>query len=1001
MSDDIEDIVIEKKGNLIDKYFYYQNYYEKKYGKDKTIVFMEIGAFYESYATDTEGHNIRKLALETSTQNNINWTCTKKNNNIPEVSRKNPYLLGFNSISKENFVYFLVENGYTVVLFKQVETKNTNNLKNTEQKERCLEGIYDSTTYISSNLENTVDKFTCCIYICKFKNKANEYLDKLAIGISLINIETGNNIMYESCSKQSDHYFPLDEIKRLLNYYKPANIFLCCKEDINEIVKYLELKEGTYKYFDMSEDLFPEDIFKTQYQNKFLEKIFHHKKIGDITMLENLGISRYIYGIISYIIQLNFIYSKDPSVIKNLSEPQLYEQDKFLILGNDVIEQLDICGLNGNKKNSLFEIINKTLTISGKKFLHYNLLNPITNIEEINDRYDMISEIKKHFIDELKEELKKIYDLERLHRYLIIGKLHPKHFIRLHETYESIIKIINICKKSKIIKKLLNKDKINLFENFIEEYTKEFNLTEMNKYMLNNIDNSFFKNQFQEEQNNILILTNKIEKIVKYVNGLVDKKETPKKCISLEYNTIERNYIKITKKRGDILKKEISKLDKTIIKWDKVEFKNTSIKNQDKGNYKLIIPELYEYSYKIDEIKENLRYKVKDKYLECLQNYTNKYYKCFKYLEDFISMIDFLYSGAVCAQEFRYVKPIIQDKNNGSSYIKTFQLRHPIIERINTISEYIPHDISIGLEYKGYLIYGLNSAGKSSIQKEIGLSIILAQIGYYVPAESFIYFPYTGIYARINGNDNLMKGLSSFDLEMFELNSILQRTNNKGKNTLVIGDEVCRGTEIISAISIITSILLLLIERNCNFIFTSHIHKISTLPEIINLKELKICHLKVEFDNLKKRLIFYRQLIDGSGPETYGLLVAKFRIQCEEFILIAEKIKKKHMNESKTLLDVRKSKYNSSIYMEKCQICHHKPLISDEYIEYLDTHHINFQKDCDCSGYIKNKSHIHKNNESNLIVLCKKCHQKVHHEKIIIKGYLQTSDGPIINYYYK
>ena len=157
----------------------------------------------------------------------------------------------------------------------------------------------------------------------------------------------------------------------------------------------------------------------------------------------------------------------------------------------------------------------------------------------------------------------------------------------------------------------------------------------------------------------------------------------------------------------------------------------------------------------------------------------------------------------------------------------------------------------------------------------------MAQAGFYVPCSSFEYYPYTQLFTRILNNDNLFTGQSSFAIEMSELRSILLRAN---KNSLVLGDELCSGTENISAISIVSAGLKTLSDIKCSFIFTSHLHQLMNLSLIQQIQNLKIYHLKIVYDQEKDILIYDRKLENGSGPAIYGLEVCKAMDLGNEFI---------------------------------------------------------------------------------------------------------------------
>ena len=300
-------------------------------------------------------------------------------------------------------------------------------------------------------------------------------------------------------------------------------------------------------------------------------------------------------------------------------------------------------------------------------------------------------------------------------------------------------------------------------------------------------------------------------------------------------------------------------------------------------------------------------------------------------------------------------------------------------------------------EKNGVLLYGLNSVGKSSLMKSIGIAIIMAQIGYYVPATSFVYEPYMALYARITGNDNIFKGLSSFALEMTELDAILLRTEAQGPSTIVIGDEICRGTEDTSGLSLVASALVSLSECNSTFIFSSHLHELPNITEVAKLPNLRLYHLRVEYDEKNDCLVFDRKLTPGSGPKVYGLAVARYLIKNKKFINRAEIIKNRLLGTSVATIPTKKSNYNKDLLVKSCSVCNYVPV--EDYYKELESHHINFQKDCQADGKINIKPYLSKNKLYNLVVLCRKCHVKVHKGEIIINGYADTSIGPILDYY--
>ena len=345
--------------------------------------------------------------------------------------------------------------------------------------------------------------------------------------------------------------------------------------------------------------------------------------------------------------------------------------------------------------------------------------------------------------------------------------------------------------------------------------------------------------------------------------------------------------------------------------------------------------------------------------------------------------LDLITNNAYTSTKYHYTKPTINKESD--SYIHSTNLRHPIIERIIDY-EYVPHNVKLDSETKGNLIYGYNGVGKSSIMKGIGLNLIMAQCGMYVGADSFEYGVFESLYTRISGNDNLFKGHSSFIIEMNELRNILKKANSK---SLVIGDEICRGTEYLSANAIVASAILKLSNMDAKFLFATHLHELAQVNDIKLLNTIKFYHLSVE----KKgdELIFNRQLKDGTGEQIYGITVAQYILDDPLFIKKAVEIKNSILEKdgiNTKLLSDKKSLYNKEIYMDSCAVCGGK--------EKLESHHINMQKDfiSTPNGQINiKKKHILKDSKANIVVLCSECHDNLHSGNFTITGLTKTSGG--------
>jgi DNA mismatch repair protein MutS len=259
--------------------------------------------------------------------------------------------------------------------------------------------------------------------------------------------------------------------------------------------------------------------------------------------------------------------------------------------------------------------------------------------------------------------------------------------------------------------------------------------------------------------------------------------------------------------------------------------------------------------------------------------------------------------------------------------------------------------------------------------KSIAINILLAQSGQYVFCDKLELSPYNALYTRISSSDNIFRKESSFVREMYELSNILRRVNNK---SLVVGDEVCCGTENTSAISIVASTLLILVELKCSFLFATHLHELTGIKEIKESKEILIKHMMINISN--DNIIFERKLLDGEGHKLYGVNICRYLKMPEEFLLNAERFRKELCNEQLDFLNLKKSNYNSKIYMDLCIVCNKN--------KATETHHIVYQS---------HDNSKQMNNKNNLVQICEECHNNEHINKNIkIEGYIDTILGRVL-----
>ena len=973
---------------IVDDYLDYQYTYQKKYG-DKTIVLMQVGSFFEAYAIDGDEEKINV--------DNLYYICdlmniqiSRKNKSILKSSRSNPLMAGFPLVAIDKFIQILMNNHFTVVQVEQV----------TEPPEplRKITNIYSPGTQInycpSEETSNLVS-----IYIETIPD-LKKYKDTVCIGLSVIDLPTGKSIVYEAFSEKDDLHQAFDEVFRFIQSHNPREIVINAKSSPfskEQLVSYLEIQNRTYHYNTEAE--MDKTYEKLAYQKTFLEKVYQHQKNNLLSIHEFLDLENKLYGTISFIYLLQFAYEHNESVVERIDKPEIWSSNKYLILTNDSINQLNLVDNSNNINNkygSLLGIVSNASTAIGKRYLKEQLLNPINSLEQLEHRYQCIQELLTRDSDSgeymfklVEEKLKRIMDIERLHRRMSLKILQPADFSNLDMAYQNIVSIFEmeeLFQEKELTKIIPDSEEIENFQEFMLEYRELFDLDEIGKYHLNNITGSFFKlgqvPEIDEIQQKINKYRNQLQSIANKLSYFIEKGS---EFIKVEFIEKEGYYLQTTKKRGEALKKSFSN---TAYQPFEVKDIKLTINPREldlkflKDRTKITSDRINTISGKLRSLQIKLESLTKEHYLNKLEHFYHKYSGSLTSISIFVGQIDFFKSNAKTSVMYGYTRPnIIQ---NDSSYVDIKDMRHPIIERINGGSEYITNNVMIGKEdLNGILLYGCNAVGKSSLMKAVGLNIIMAQAGMYVAASNFTYQPFDYIFTRISDNDNIFKGQSSFAVEMSELRSILKRSNKK---SIILGDELCSGTESVSAQSIFAASVIKLSGSNINFIFATHLHELYKMEEIQELENVKSYHLKVIFDEINKTLIYDRKLEEGNGPTIYGLEVCKAMDLDPDFLKLANKLRKKIVNVSDQILTTQKSNYNHDLYMDKCEICHE---------DSTDTHHITEQHLFDDNNM---KEHLPKNKLSNLVPLCQGCHDNVHHGNLIIRGYVDTSEGKKLDF---
>ena len=962
-------------------YFTIHNYYSKIYGENRSIILMQVGSFHECYCTNEDGLDLVSLAKK------LDVVCTKKNNKINDVSRKNPRMMGFPVRVVGNFIQQLLDLNYTVVLIDQV-TQPPN-------PKREVTAIYSPGTYID-NQHLPINNYLVSLVFDYGKDKSGNI--NLVVGMVAYDLTTGKGSCFEAHSLKSDKMFALDETVRYLASFSPREVVVAFLGDTKNQINQLKI-EQIYQYININPDMVylakNKMSHKISYQNEYFGKVFNFD--NQLSVIENLQMEFNKWSRLALLNLLCYAETHQTSLIKFLKKPEPFTSEQFLHLGNNALHQLNVLESEkhlhyDNQIKSLFDVVNFTSTCLGKRFLKKSLSSPLVSIDLINKRLDAIEYMIADKVPEkIEEDLNSIYDLERLERRWIMNIIHPYQMFNLNQSYQCILNLVTKINPEKYKLLNLSKDKIDKTKLLFKELSEKFIWDKMNNLTLSDTKESFFHSAVSEEtdelQKKINHNSNFMDKLVDKLESYIDDKKYFKidkkvtRLINLKFNERDGYYLLLTNRRCGMLKKRLHNKTKIkvtpehIVKKEELDF----IELPRSSNTKIKCPQLNNVSNCLIALQTKIQGVIKKEFIRVLTELYQKYKSVITFWSEQISYLDFINSGARLAQKHCYYRPdIIKDD---TSYFTAKKMRHPIVERIHQETEYKTHDIGLGgpNPENGILLYGINSSGKSTLMKSVGLNIILAQIGYYLPCEEFTLSPYHSLFTRISGNDNIFRGLSSFMVESIELRAILTRNNPK---TLVICDEICRGTEVKSANIIVVYMLEKLAKQNSSFISATHLHQLMEFEAIKKLEKVKPYHIEVKYDEEKDNLIFERNFKPGVGDTFYGLQVAKYIMNDADFNKRTGELVGEYDSLSQT--NIKPSTYNSDHYLTECYICETK--------QHLEVHHICWQKDCK-NGIILSKPHVKKNQKSNLVTLCSKCHDKIDRNEVIVEGWEDTAKG--------
>jgi DNA mismatch repair protein MutS len=997
---------------LVKEYFELTQKYQHDYG-EHTILLMQVGSFFEVYSIFCK----KTLSHMGSKIEDFSHICDLHIVDKSGVFIKNDQVMmaGFKDIQVEKYIKKIQESGFTAVVYVQDEAaKNTT---------RSLAGIFSPGTYFHTDTTKLTNSITC-IWIELVENTLFYKGKHIIVGVANIDIYTGKTTLFQFKEVYMNNPTTYDELERFISIYNPSEAILIAnfpdEKELDYVISYAGIHCSLIHKINISlnADININSSEKMKRVKNCEKQIYQKEILNKFYKLEDSSLfiqSIYENNIATqaFCFLLDFVYQHNPHLVNKILEPNFENCSNRLVLANHSLKQLNIIddgNVKSSKYSSVSNMLNECLTPMGKRKFTYQFLNPVNDIKYLQREYDMIEYFLNKFLDYesfLKSHLSILKDISKWERQIFLKKITPKSIYYLYVNMEIIQEIYNIISQDTTIMEYLQSIEPNIlsvhnFCNSIKETIKENLKLDLAKDLdqLQNFETNFIEKDvdinLDKKTESLKESELKLEAIQKYLSSLIENTEKKSKKGTSDYVKIhetEKNSFSLicTSRRCKLLQESLPKdtsivvleyiMENSIHKFNlKISKTQFNFEKQSSSNNFIKDEQIHELCKNITCSKvamKDLIHFVYNKFISKMEQFQKE----FETIIQFVTLIDLLFTKSSIAKKYNYCKPTIVQSDK--SFIDVKNLRHCLIECFQTNELYVNNDISLGdSKTDGILLYGTNAVGKTSFIKSIGISIIMAQAGLYVPASSFEFYPYSHIFTRIIGNDNIFKGLSTFAVEMSELRTILRLAT---QNSLILGDELCSGTEILSAISIFVAGIQKLHSSKSSFIFATHLHEIVNYEEITGLSTIVLKHMEVIYDKEKDILVYDRKLRDGPGNNMYGLEVCKSLNLPKDFLDNAYEIRMKYNPETASILSLKSSSYNSKKIVNICEMCKKNP--------GKEVHHLSYQKDADENGTIFAKDSIfHKNNLANLMTLCESCHNDIHKKNERLKK-VKTSKG--------
>jgi DNA mismatch repair protein MutS len=957
-------------------------HYSEIYGQN-TCIFLMVGKFYEMYDSMNletgEPHTSMMRAAEL-----LNIQISEKNET---AEGGKSFFAGVPDYTLHKFAAVLTRNNWTVIVCDQVKDS-----AGKVAKRDTVRILSPGTHYETATADAP---YVASLWLEEGTWQAGE---PPSFGLAFFDLTTGITTGFQGKTTGNAEVWSADTLVQAIQIHNPREILVFWRGDSlsKPSESFLRTRLGNSQALfhirlagAAEQGAFEKELVRTD----FLERHYSPETMLPIRAYLHLDTSPYLER--ALIGLLRFMEDHLPSCLEHLQAFQPWTPKGRVHLGNNALTQLNMTATK--IEDSVLGLFQKTLTAFGKRGMRNRLLTPISDVEELNMRLakvDFFLKCPPATLQKLEKYMRQLYDFPRIHRRILTYSATAEDILQLDQTYGRLRDIAILLNESCV------QQSIPRFEEFLGMIKEFMSIFSIDKAKRANEDLCFLDStQFPltagiEEEIRICreALEQKLQELCKWAGLPVDRLslETGKES---QVYTIVGNKKDLTVLKTVLARKLIQeKPDEKVIsvtakakhtfptKVDDCPLPNIEIILKKTSGGTVETPYLDTIQQKVSGLRANLQAAFKNELALACEAFSKTHAKgLWEYLEMWITDIDVGYCIAKVSAARGYTRPhFIEDSTCASLDIEG--LRHPLIEANSTRVQYVQHSVHLGQDQMGWLVYGMNASGKSSLMKSIGVSVLLAQAGCYVPATKFELRPFRSILTRILNQDNLWAGLSSFAVEMSELRDILMRAD---PFSLVLGDELCSGTESVSATALVASGIEHLLKKEARFIFATHLHGLMNLPEIENHPLLGVYHLKVKYDAGRDILIYDRTLHKGAGSSLYGIEVARALHLPHDFLESAVKVRRQILGK-KTEEESHASAWNSNVIRKSCQVCGH------DIVRDLEVHHIRHRAEANGLHFADGSS---RDNLANLMVVCAKCHDLHHAGKLDIQPLKQTSKG--------